>query len=88
MRNDRPFRQEVRKRELVICKSVSDGLDRWRNCPDARLRRHAGSILLFSYVQSGLGNREIIGLAFSNAGECGCFIDTVAMMDVEGRAKC
>lgn len=85
MRNDRTFRQEVRKRELVICKSVSDGLDQWRNCPDAKLKRQAGSILLFSYVQSGLGNRETIGLAFSSAGECGRFIDTVVQMEIEGR---
>nr|WP_319513821.1 hypothetical protein [uncultured Cohaesibacter sp.] len=85
MRNERPFRQEARKREIVICKSVPDGLDRWRNCPDAKFKRQAGSILLFSYVQSGLGNRETVGLAFPSSGECGRFIDTLAMMSIEGR---
>ena len=85
MRVERPFFQERCKREVVICPRLSDALDRWRICHDPKIKEHSGSILLFSYVQSGLGNRETMGLAFNSAGDCEGFIDMIAMMAIEGR---
>nr|WP_321456116.1 hypothetical protein [uncultured Cohaesibacter sp.] len=85
MRAERPFRQEAGRRELVICNSVTDAIEWWSVRTEPKITRFAGSILLVSYLQSGLGNRETVGFAFSSTADCTRFIDTLAMRAVEGR---
>ncbi|SFO06425.1 hypothetical protein SAMN04488056_10328 [Cohaesibacter marisflavi] len=88
MIGERPFRQETSHREYVLCKSLSDACERWLSCPEPRIEKAHRSILLMSYVQSGLGNRVLLALVFPSANMCGRFVDAVAMAVVEGRAKC
>lgn len=88
MIGERPFRQETCQREFVQCNSLSEACERWLSCPYPRIEKSHRSILLMSYVQSGLGNRENLALVFPSADMCGRFVDAVAMAAVEGRARC
>ncbi|WP_319499305.1 hypothetical protein [uncultured Cohaesibacter sp.] len=85
MRNERPFRQEAYRRQIVVCNSVTDALEHWRIRTEPRIKKIAGSILLLSYLQSGLGNRDTMALAFSTSEQCGRFVDELARVAIEGR---
>lgn len=85
MKNERPFRQEAYKRELVVCDGISDAFERWGSCLAPRIVKTCGPILTLSYQQSGLGNREVLALAFSSSGMCSRFVDALARFAIEGR---